>query len=348
MRRISKSFLKIEMRILLMIVCKNCNNKLKCTTEKCPICNTPTGIKEMLSAEKGFWKIGKPSVLGKLFIVLLAIILFFVSTASVILFSARTISSTNNIEATLNSLPLDEIAGEEFENIATDLTKSFNEYKITCSKQDVMDFVNQSSIKPFVIKKVAIFINDLLNKKEGAELTLGTQTVYELLLENKPLMYSILNMPDISNEELYEITERAMGEKEYCLVHRDEIDTDFLNITKVVLSDSLFIILLAALLLIIFIMIKINLFKGINSAATSLMFMSLLGIAAYFIITSATKILLKKEVSDVEFDILSKVSNDFLTSGLIISIVLLVVCIIALVLSKKFRIKAISKRYRKY
>lgn len=323
------------------MVCPSCNSAIDNNVKFCPFCGNPSAPFnerpiDSVPAKKGFWKTEKTSKLGSFFIVLLAIFLFFSSFFTIFVSNARAFVSEAGLKDVIEDISIETVS-EEFNNVIYEFKGAImNTYEVEVTDAEINNFIKRSTLKSYIAKKAAIFIEELLDKKY-AEITLNSQMAYELLLENKELLKSELGIYSLTDKQLHDIAYYTFGETEYCIISSNDLSYNankVLDIISLCLSDYTFIILLLVTLIMIFIMLKINLIKGFKSAAIILTIVSSLYLVIKFALVPLAISLIGDAVDAISSVLLSNILSSFFTPSAIISIILLIGCIGGLIYLK--------------
>ncbi len=324
------------------MICEKCSFNIADDFEICPNCGNvvkrPVAMPPQQNQPRKFWKTGPASGLGTFFTILLAILLLFTSSLSILITNLRYAISSNGMEAFLDSIPFEELTDDfnfeaelsQFEDIL------YKEHGATLSDESLTNFLEKSTFNAFFAKEFENIFKGIL-AGERPSFTFNSKIFYELLLENKKLLSSEFNIPELTDKQLYDLSIEVFGEKEISVFSYDEISNDtslFFDILKFALSN-LYIILISVSLLIILVMIKINVFKGINTTGTIFIITSSIYLLIKFALVPIVLFAFGSEMQEPEFThTLSNLLNTLFTPSTIISVVLLVGSIGLLIFSK--------------
>ena len=253
--------------------CTICGAQINKETGECPVCTDLQENEQVEAVEKKENADASPK--GKRFktvfiTVLASILLFLYSVLSIFIFCVRSVTTSEGAEEMLSAVNFSDLMDMVYEIPADGYSSSFYSFRdflydtagVWITQQQFDSFVDNSTVKRFVARKIAEYANGIYTG--SCYFSLNREDVYELLQDNNDVFYDEFGV-SISNDMLNEIADWIIDDEALaeCSLSAFYDDNPVLfNMLRFGFSYITLAVLLLLCLLWIFILFRNNLSQG--------------------------------------------------------------------------------------
>jgi len=261
--------------------CTKCGNPMDPVTGKCLDCDAPTAAPvyefgpmkgmpiapEMPAPTVSYGKAEKaprkkkPTALTVIITVILSFCLILTTVITYALFSVKNALTAIDPAKIVENLDFEEIVKDNATFDNEDLEKFYEkldtDFGIKIDNKGLTEFIEDSSIKEFVVDKVSDFMNSINDKNATLEIT--KRDIVNLLKDNQKLIEKEFGV-SLSTDEIKDISEMMFEGKDLELITMKDLKKDnsaIFDALDTLLSPTLSIFF-AALCLIVFLIMLLN------------------------------------------------------------------------------------------
>lgn len=197
----------------------------------------------------------KPAAVTVIITVLLSILLFITTIASVTIYNVREIIKEDHIEDIVDELKVAKMFGEG--RLDKFYSYLWSDYQMHVTDRSLENFIEDSSIKEMIVEKVADFGDDIF-EDGSAKIRVKVEEVAEVLYDESNLIEKHFGAR-LSYSEIYEIADWMIKDDQMVLISTNtlEIDVPWVYFTlRVVLTYIMLAVFIVLSILFIIIMIK--------------------------------------------------------------------------------------------